>query len=129
EAQFLLGLSRYYRGNFADAEKSFETVAGSVPLNEVYNDLGAAQSRGNRLPMAIMSFSKAVEGDSSDPDYHFNLGYALWKSGRFTEAAESFRAATRRNPQDTEATQFGGRCLKEEGPRAGDPKSEGRERI
>src|ERR1043166_3311783 len=52
EAQFLLGLSRFYRGNFADAERSFETVAGSVPLNEVYNNLGAAPSRGGRPPAA-----------------------------------------------------------------------------
>jgi tetratricopeptide (TPR) repeat protein len=129
EAQFLLGLSRYYRGNFEDAEKSFEIVAGSVPLNEVYNDLGAAQSRSNRFPVAAENFRKAIEGDSSDPDYHFNLGYTLWKSQRFAEAAESFRAVLQRNPQDGEATLLLGRCLKEDGPRAGDPRSEGRERI
>ena len=129
EAQFLLGLCRYYGGNFADAEKSFELVAAGVPLNEVYNDLGAAQSRANRLPQAAENFRKAIEGDSSDPDYHFNLGYTLWKAGRFAEAAESFRAVAQRNPKDSDATTFLGRCLKEEGPRAGDPRSEGRERI
>jgi tetratricopeptide (TPR) repeat protein len=129
EGQFLLGLSRFYRGNFADAETSFEMVAASVPLNEVYNDLGAAQSRGGRLPMAAENFRKAIEGDSSDPDYHFNFGYALWKAGRFAEAADSFRAVLQRSPQDAEAMQFLGRCLKDDGPRAGDPKSEGRERI
>jgi tetratricopeptide (TPR) repeat protein len=129
EAQFLLGLCRYYSGNFPDAEKSFEVVAAAVPLNEVFNDLGAAQSRANRLPAATESFRKAIEGDSSDPDYHFNLGYVLWKSGRYAEAAESFRAAAQRNPNDPDATTFLGRSLKEEGPRAGDPRSEGRERI
>jgi tetratricopeptide (TPR) repeat protein len=129
EAQFLLGLCRYHRGNFEDAEKSFETVAGSVPLNEVYNDLGAAQSRASRYPQAADNFRKAIEGDSSDPDYHFNLGYALWKSRRFAEAAESFRAVLERSPQDTEASQLLARCQKGDGPRSGDPKSEGRERI
>jgi len=129
EAQFLLGLCRYYSGNFPDAEKSFDLVAAAVPLNEVYNDLGAAQSRGNRLPAAVGNFRKAIEGDSSDPDYHFNLGYALWKAGLYAEAADSFRAVTQRNSNDTEATAFLGRCLKEEGPRTGDPRSEGRERI
>ena len=34
-----------------------------------------------------------------------------------------------KNPKDPDATVFLGRCLKEEGPRAGDPRSEGRERI
>ena len=129
EAQFLLGLCRYYTGNFADAEKSFDLVAAAVPLNEVYNDLGAAQSRANRLPAATENFRKAIEGDSSDPDYHFNLGYVLWKAGRYAEAAESFRAAAQRNANDPDATVFLGRSLKEEGPRAGDPRSEGRERI
>ena len=129
EAQFLLGLCRYYAGNFPGAEQSFELVAGAVPLNEVYNDLGAAQSRANRLPNAAENFRKAIEGDSSDPDFHFNLGYALWKAGRYTEAADSFRAVLARNPKDPEATVFLGRCLKQEGPRAGDPRSEGRERV
>jgi tetratricopeptide (TPR) repeat protein len=129
EAQFLLGLCLYYAGNFADAERSFELVAAAVPLNEVFNDLGAAQSRANRLPAAIENFRKAIEGDSSDPDFHFNLGYALWKAGRYAEAAESFRSVAQRNPSDSDATVFLGRCLKQEGPRAGDPRSEGRERI
>jgi tetratricopeptide (TPR) repeat protein len=129
EAQFLLGLSRYYRGNFANAERCFETVAASVPLNEVYNNFGAAQSRSNRFPQAAENFRKAIEGDSSDPDYHFNLGYSLWKSLRFAEAAESFRAVLQRSPQDAEAAQFLTRCEQKDGPRSGDPKSEGRERI
>jgi len=129
EAQFLLGLSRYYRGNFGDAQKSFEIVAGSVPLNEVYNDLGAAQSRANNFAAAADNFRKAIEGDSSDPDYHFNLGYALWKAMKFGEAAESFKAVLDRSPQDTEAGELLARCQKQDGARAGDPKSEGRERI
>jgi Flp pilus assembly protein TadD len=122
-------LCRYYRGSFADAERSFELVAGSVPLNEVYNDIGAAQIRQNSFPAAVQSIQKAIEGDSSDPDYHFNLGYALWKSGQFVVAAESFRAVLQRSPQDADAIQLLSRCLKGDGPRAGDPKSEGRERI
>jgi len=129
EAQFLLALCRYYRGSFADAARSFETVAAAVPLNEVYNDLGAAESRQNHFPAAAENFRKAIEGDSSDPDYHFNLGYVLWKSGQFAAAADSFRAALERNPRDPEATLLLGRCLKQDGPRAGEPKSEGRERI
>jgi tetratricopeptide (TPR) repeat protein len=129
EAQFLLGLCRYQGGRFAEAAKAFELVAASVPLNEVYNDLGAALSRSNLLPAATENFRKAVEGDSSDPDYHFNLGYALWKSGQFAAAVESFRAVVARNPEDAEATQLLGRCLKNDGPRAGEPKAEGRERL
>jgi len=129
EAQFFLGLCRYNTGDFAGAEQSFQTVADAVPLNEVYNDLGAAQSRRKEADAAAASFRKAIEGDSADPDYHFNLGYTLWRAGDFPATIESLRAAVERNPSDAEATALLGRALKQEGPRAGDPKTEARERL
>ena len=128
ESQFLLGLCRYYTGDFPAAAQCFQTVAATVPLNEVFNDLGAAQQR-QGLPAAIDNFKKALEGDSADPDYHFNLGYALWKGGQFEAAAESFRAALERQPGDAETTTFLGRALQKEGPRPAEIKSGGRERI
>lgn len=128
EAQFLLGLCKYQTGDFEAAQKALQTVASAVPLNEVFNDLGAAQSR-LRLPVALDNFRRALDGDSTDPDYHFNVGYALWKRGDFTSAADSFRAVLDRSPEDQEATLFLGRCLKQDGARAGDPRSDGRERL
>jgi Flp pilus assembly protein TadD len=70
-----------------------------------------------------------VEGDEADPDYHFNVGYTLWRAKQFDAAVESLRAVVERNPDDAEATALLGRALKKEGPRPGDPKSEARERI
>ena len=129
EAQFLLGLCRYYTGDFGGAARAFQLVAAAVPLNEVYNDLGAAQARLNDSSAAIASFEKARDGDSSDPDYLFNLGYTYWQSGKFSYAIANLRAALERNPQDMEATTLLGRALKQEGPRPGDPKFEARERL
>ena len=129
EAQFFLGLCRYNMANFSGAEQCFETVAAAVPLYEGYDDLGAAQSRLNQPEAALASFRKALEGDTGDPDYHFNVGYCLWRSKQFDDAVESFRAVVERNPADTEATALLGRALKKEGPRPGDPKSEARERL
>src|ERR1700735_4603819 len=96
EAQFFRGLCSYQTGDYAAAEKCFETVAATVPLNEVYNDLGAAQARHDGKA-AIESFRKAVEGDSADADYHFNLACALWKAGEFRAASDRLRAAMARN--------------------------------
>ena len=129
EAQFFLGLCRYNMANFSGAEECFQTVATAVPLNEVYNDLGAAQSRLNEFDAALASFRKALEGDTGDPDYHFNVGYCLWRGKQFEDAVESFRAVVERSPSDAEATSLLGRALKREGPRPGDPKSEARERL
>ena len=129
EAQFLLGLCRYYNGDFANAEQSFELVGSSVPLNEVYNNLGAAQARRNNLAGAIANFQKSLEGDSSDPDYYFNLGYAFWLSGKYAEAAMSFRDTLERNEHDTEAAALLRRAQMGDGPRPGETRLEARERM
>jgi tetratricopeptide (TPR) repeat protein len=128
EAAFLKGICRYYMSDFEGAIDQFRMVSAEIPLNEVYNNLGAALSRKNDLT-STDNFRKALDGDESDPDYWFNLGYSLWKQGHFTEAAQKFRATLDRSPTDVEATIMLGRCLKSDGPRAGDPRSDGRERI
>ena len=128
-AQFFLGLCRYANGEFKGAEQSFQLVAGNIPLNEVYNDLGVVQAQLQDYTNAAVNFRKALEGDDADPDYHFNLGTALWRSGQFPSAADSFRAALARNASDNEATTMLGRCLKKEGPRPGDTRAEGKPRI
>jgi tetratricopeptide (TPR) repeat protein len=129
QARFFLGLCRYYGGDAAAAAQAFGLVAEAVPLNEVYNNLGAAQVRRNDLPAAIEAFRKALAGDDADPDYHFNLGYALWRSKDFEGAAVSLRAVIERNPDDSEAAALLERVLQQDGPRPGDPRSEGRQRL
>jgi tetratricopeptide (TPR) repeat protein len=129
ESQYFLGLCKHYSGDFAGAEQAFQIVAAAMPLNEVFNNLGAVQGRRNNAAAAIASFQKALEGDSADPDYHFNLGYTLWRTGKYSEAVESLRAAVARNPNDAEATSLLGRALKQEAPRPGDAKIDGRERV
>jgi tetratricopeptide (TPR) repeat protein len=128
EAAFLRGICRYHEGDFDGAIDQFKMVSNEIPLNEVYNNLGAALSRKND-PAASDNFKKALDGDEADPDYWFNLGYSLWKQGRFELAATHFRAVLDRSPGDQEATIMLGRCLKMDGPRAGDPRSDGRERM
>jgi tetratricopeptide (TPR) repeat protein len=129
EANFFLGLCRYHTGDFAGAETAFQMVARVVPLNEVYNNLAAAESRANILPAAVDNFRKALEGDSSDPLYQFNLGYALWRAGSFTAAAERFHFVLDRDPDDAVAALLLERCEKRSGPRPGDPQTEGLERL
>jgi len=128
EANFLLGLCRYHTADYDGAADAFALVSRSLPLDEVFNNLGAALSRRNR-PGALENFRKALESDPSDPDYHFNVGYVLWKAGDFTSAADSFRAVLDRNPEDALSTLMLGRCLKKSGPRPGDPRSDGLERL
>ncbi len=129
ESEYLLGICRYHEGDFEGAAKLFRMVEAEVPLNEVFNNLGAALSRKGDIAIADENFRKALEGDQADPDYWFNTGYVLWKEGQFSEAADKFRAVLDRTRDDQDATVLLGRCLKREGPRPGDPRGEGRERI
>ena len=128
EANFFLGLSRYYTGDYSAAVAAFRLLAKVVPLNEVYNNLGAAESRSNGRD-ALANFKKALEGDESDSAYQFNVGYALWKSGSFQEAAQNFRKVLDRDPNDTQASLLMARCESGNGPRPGDPRTEGLERV
>lgn len=128
EATFLLGLSRYQLGDFAGAEEAFAGVARQIPLNEVFNNLGAAQARRDR-PEALENFRRALEGDESEPIYHFNVGYALWRRGEFDKAADRFRAVLDRNPEDTEATSMLGRCLRQSRVRSMETRAEAGPRL
>lgn len=127
EALFLLGLCRYYQADYFEAIKQFQAVSAELPLNEVYNNLGAAQSR-KALAGAGENLKKALEGDEADPDYWFNTGYWEWKTANYFAAADRFRAVLDRSPGDQEATQFLARCLRKEGQKPGDH-TEGRERV
>ncbi len=128
EASFQLGICRYYDGDYEAAIRLFRMVSEEVPLNEVLNNLAAALSRKNDASAAA-GFLKALEGDEGDPDYWFNYGYALWKLGQYSKAADQFRAVLQRSPDDQEATSFLGRSLHGDPYRVGDPRTDGRERI
>ena len=128
EANFFLGLCHYQMGDYAGAQAAFQSVAREVPLSEVINNLGAAESRANS-PAAVEDFRKALEGDSSDPVYQFNVGYALWRAGNYPAAAERFRAVLAHDPDDEQAALLLSRSEKQTGPRPGDTRTEGLERL
>ena len=101
EANFLFGLASYYSGDFEKADAAFRFLEARLPLTEVYNNLGVIASR--RHKNAVEYFQKAVQQDPNDPDYRFNLGVALYKSGDTGGAAHQLRETLSRRPNDTEA--------------------------
>lgn len=128
ESLFYLGLARYNTGEYAASAEVLKKLAGTVPLPEVLNNLGAALVRLNDA-RAPETFARAVETNPADPDFHFNLGYALWRKGDFAGGAEAFRAALARRPDDERATWLLGRCLQQQAYRQGDLKAEALERV
>jgi len=105
EANFLLGLSEYHLGHFEKSAAAFKATAERVPLTEVLNNIGVAESRRGRHD-AVEYFQKAVQVDPSDPDYHFNLAVALYRKGDITGAQRQLRETLSRRPNDPDARSF-----------------------
>lgn len=101
EARFRMGLAAYGAVDFSAAANYFREVAATYPLNEVFNNLGAAESQTN-APAAIEDLRRALEGDSADATYQFNNGIALLKSGAFDDAAKMLQHVADRDPDDRE---------------------------
>jgi len=94
EANYFLGLAHLYLEQYERSASAFRVVARRLPINEVYNNLGIALARQER-PEALQYFEKAVQNDSNDRDFLFNLGYAYWKRGNCEQAIPHLQKAIR----------------------------------
>ncbi len=103
EANFLLGMSEFYRGNFDKAFAAFSYLATRLPLTEVYNNMGVVEARRGHRPSAVEYFSKATNADPNDPDYRFNLSVALFKNGDSAAAGRQLKDELQQRPTDGEA--------------------------
>lgn len=101
DARFQMGLGSYAVADFSAAGNYFRDVAKIIPLNEVYNNLGASEDQLNQ-PAALDDYRRALSGDPSDPIYQFNLGAALLRANSFDEAAKQLQSALGRLPDDAE---------------------------
>jgi tetratricopeptide (TPR) repeat protein len=102
-ARFRMGLAAYEGADYRAAATYFREVSTTVPLSEVFNNLGSAESRLNQ-PGAVEDLKKAAEGDPNDQVYSYNLALALYKAGRYEEAAVPLAALAQRMPEDRELT-------------------------
>jgi tetratricopeptide (TPR) repeat protein/TolB-like protein len=105
EANFFLGLSQYYAGEFDKADASFRFLESRLPLTEVENNLGVVAARRGRRN-AVEYFQKAVQLDPNDADYRFNLGLTLYRSGDSGGASRQLKEAIARKPNDVESREL-----------------------
>ncbi|HYJ85214.1 MAG TPA: aspartyl protease family protein [Pyrinomonadaceae bacterium] len=90
-AHALLGATILAGGDFRDSVEEFKTAL-SIQENESLAIAGLAMVDfyENRLESSIRGLRRAVELDSSEPDYIFNLGQATARSEKYKEAADAY---------------------------------------
>lgn len=103
EAQFYLGLAAHQNGNTQEAAAAMERLAEAVPMPEAMNNAGAFWLLHGEQAKGLDWLRRAVTTSPTEASYRFNLGYALWKSGSFAEAAQQLKLVAEQNPRDGEA--------------------------
>jgi tetratricopeptide (TPR) repeat protein len=121
EARFKLGLSTYSMGDYGSAVNYFREIAKTVPLSEVFNNLGAAEYQLGQ-PSAMEDLHRALEGDANDSTYLFNAGVVALKQNNWDEATKRLHSLLENRPNDAEAKKLLAQTANRD-PKPADPKS------
>jgi len=101
EAGFYAGLADLYLGHYPQAQQSFDFVAGRLPLPEVVNNEGVAESRAGKNAVAF--YTRAMAADPGNEDYVYNLAVTLRRNGDKKNSLEQVQAALKLKPGDADA--------------------------
>jgi tetratricopeptide (TPR) repeat protein len=110
EAVFATGVCRLMMNQPDKAEEVFVSLQESLRNNmvsgadlpEILNDLALARARQNKTAEALTELRRAAELDPDTDDYPFNLGLLSLSENDFTPAADYFREAAGREPDNAE---------------------------
>ena len=114
EAAFYASLGYTKLGDYGRALATIVPLSNDLPLVGVYNNAGAIAVQAARenkvdaertrsLAQGAEFLARASESAPSDQMVHFNYGYALFLTGKFSEAAEHFRPVITADQQDGQA--------------------------
>ncbi|MGH9430885.1 MAG: tetratricopeptide repeat protein [Terriglobia bacterium] len=120
EALFLLGVDDFFLGRDKESEAAFQTLSHSMPLNEVWNNLGVLQARAGDYPEALNSFMRAHDGDNADPTFCFNLGAGYYYLKNYQEAVKYLQQAVGLDARDLRGRTLLASALGKMGNQAGE---------
>jgi protein O-GlcNAc transferase len=103
-------------GRLDEALREFNTVLalkddGSVPLRDLYREIGVVYFRMNRMDDAISAWQTGLSKAPNDPSLLNNLSIALLQTGRFEEAASEAQTALAADPNMPQALNTMGQVL------------------
>src|SRR6059058_676333 len=110
EAVFATGVCRLLMGQPDHAEEVFislqealkNSMVSGADLPEILNDLAIARARQGKTPAALTDLRRAAELDPDEDDYPFNLGLLALQNDDAAAAADYFREAAERAPDNPE---------------------------
>jgi len=78
------------------------SMVSGADLPEILNDLAIARARQGKTPAALTDLRRAAELDPDEDDYPFNLGLLALQNDDAAAAADYFREAAERAPDNPE---------------------------
>jgi tetratricopeptide (TPR) repeat protein len=114
EAVFATGVCRLQMNQPDRAEEVFvslqealrNNMVSGADLPEILNNLALARARQNKTQAAISDLRRAAELDPDEDDYPFNKGLLALGTGDYAAAADDFREAAAREPDNAENRSF-----------------------
>jgi tetratricopeptide (TPR) repeat protein/TolB-like protein len=110
EAVFASGVCRLLLNQPDRAEETFIALqdtlrnngTAGVELPEILNNLAIARERQGKTLLAQTGLRRASEIDPDEDDYPFNMGLLALRANEFAAAADDFREASQREPDNPE---------------------------
>jgi SAM-dependent methyltransferase/Flp pilus assembly protein TadD len=113
----LMAAVRHHQaGQFAEADRLYRKVLAAEPRNiHALHLRGALAHAQGHNEDAVKLIGRAIAIDATVPDFHYNIGLALWALDRKSEASEHWGRAVALNPNFAQARLNLGNALREEG--------------
>jgi tetratricopeptide (TPR) repeat protein len=114
QAAFYAALGYAKTHDYSRALAALVPLSADVPLIGIYNNAGAVavqaareekkdDERARLLSQGTSLLGRAAESSPEDQMVHFNLAYALFLSGKYSEAADHLRPVITSDPRDGQA--------------------------
>src|SRR3954469_8297050 len=101
---FTAAVRHHQAGQFAEADRLYRKVLAAEPRHAHALHLrGALAHAAGRNEDAVKLIGRAISVDGTVPDFHYNIGLALWALNRRQEAAIHWARAVELNPNFAEA--------------------------
>ena len=119
EAQFYIAISLDMTGETGKALDVLQKLAQTLPLYEVYNNIGVLFIKKKQYEEALKHLKPAADAAPRDTDVMVNLGYAYYLAKDFANAESVLKKEIDRRPSDGEAQYLLSKALAAKGDSAG----------